>query len=122
MAIGFIFIAIGANVALQDGLSGARWLLLTYLFHTLGELTLSPIGLAAISNLSPKRYVGQMMGIWFLASSLGAIIAGLLSGQATYEGLNSMPSLFNKIAIISAVGGLILILIARPLNNWVIKK
>ena len=63
MAIGFIFIAIGANIALQEGMAGARWLLLTYLFHTLGELTLSPIGLAAISNLAPKRYVGQMMGI-----------------------------------------------------------
>ncbi len=122
MAIGFIFIAIGANVAMQDGLAGARWLLLTYLFHTIGELTLSPIGLAAISNLSPKRYVGQMMGIWFLASSLGAIIAGLLSGQAAYEGLNSMPSLFNKVAIISSIAGLVLILISKPLNNWVFKR
>mgnify|MGYP001313969780 FL=1 len=122
MAIGFIFIAIGANVAMQDGLAGARWLLLTYLFHTIGELTLSPIGLAAISNLSPKRYVGQMMGIWFLASSLGAIIAGLLSGQAAYEGLNSIPSLFNKVAIISSIAGLVLILISKPLNNWVFKR
>ena len=122
MAVGFIFIAIGANIAMQDGLAGARWLLLTYLFHTIGELTLSPIGLAAISNLSPKRYVGQMMGIWFLASSLGAIIAGLLSGQATYAGLNSMPDLFNKIAIISSIAGLVLILISKPLNNWVFKR
>ena len=122
MAIGFIFIGIGANIALQDGLAGARWLLLTYLFHTLGELTLSPIGLAAISNLSPKRFVGQMMGVWFLASSLGAIIAGLLSGQATYDGLSSMPSLFNKIAIISFIGGLVLLLISKPLNNWVLRK
>ena len=121
MAIGFIFIAIGANIALQEGMAGARWLLLTYLFHTLGELTLSPIGLAAISNLAPKRYVGQMMGIWFLASSLGAIIAGLLSGQATYDGLSSMPDLFNYIAIISAIGGLALILIAKPLNKWVMR-
>ena len=75
MAIGFVFIAIGASIAMQEGLAGAKWLLLTYLFHTIGELALSPIGLAAISNLSPKRFVGQMMGIWFLASSLGAIIA-----------------------------------------------
>ena len=122
MAIGFVFIAMGANIAIQDGFAGAKWLLLTYLFHTIGELTLSPIGLAAISNLSPKRYVGQMMGIWFLASSLGAIIAGLLSGQATFEGLNSMPDLFNNIAIFASISGLILILISRPLNNWVFKK
>ena len=122
MAIGFVFIAIGASIAMQEGLAGAKWLLLTYLFHTIGELTLSPIGLAAISNLSPKRFVGQMMGIWFLASSLGAIIAGLLSGQATYGGLSSMPSLFNQIAIYSSIAGFILIIISRPLNNWVFKK
>ena len=122
MAIGFLFIATGANVAMQEGMAGAKWLLLTYLFHTIGELTLSPIGLAAISNLSPKRFVGQMMGIWFLASSLGAIIAGLLSGQATYSGINSMPDLFNKIAIISSIIGLVLILVSKPLNNWVFKK
>tara|TARA_Y100000996_G_scaffold337002_1_gene273681 strand:+ start:3888 stop:5345 length:1458 start_codon:yes stop_codon:yes gene_type:complete len=122
MSVGFLFIAYGANIAVQEGVAGAKWLLLTYLFHTIGELTLSPIGLAAISNLSPKRFVGQMMGVWFLASSLGAIIAGILSGQATYEGIKSMPDLFNKIAIISSIVGLILILISRPLHNWVFKK
>ena len=122
MAIGFLFIATGASIAIQEGTAGAKWLLLTYLFHTIGELTLSPIGLAAISNLSPKRFVGQMMGVWFLASSLGAIIAGLISGQATYDGLGSMPDLFNKIAILSSVIGLLLILISKPLNNWVFKK
>tara|TARA_B100001540_G_C15812965_1_gene645589 strand:+ start:71 stop:1531 length:1461 start_codon:yes stop_codon:yes gene_type:complete len=121
MSIGFIIIAFGANIAIQEGLAGAKWLLLTYLFHTIGELTISPIGLAAISNLSPKRYVGQMMGVWFLASSLGAIIAGLLSGQATFEGIDSMPDLFNKIAIFSSISGLFLILIAKPLNSWVFK-
>ena len=119
MSIGFVFITIGATVALQEGLAGAEWLLLTYLFHTLGELTLSPIGLSAISSLSPKRFMGQMMGVWFLASSLGAIIAGLISGQATHSGLQSMPNLFSDIAIFSASIGLILILISRFLTKWV---
>ena len=122
MAIGFIVIAIGAQIALTEGLAGAKWLLLTYLFHTIGELTLSPIGLAAISSLSPKRFIGQMMGVWFLASSLGAILAGLISGQATNNGLSSMPDLFNQIAIISTIFGLVLILISKPLQNWVFKK
>ena len=122
MAVGFIIIAVGAQIAMSEGLAGAKWLLLTYLFHTIGELILSPIGLAAISSLSPKRYIGQMMGVWFLASSLGAILAGLISGQATNEGLSSMPDLFNQIAIISTSAGLILILIARPLQKWVNNK
>ena len=122
MAIGFIVISIGAQVALSEGLAGAKWLLLTYLFHTIGELILSPIGLAAISSLSPKRFIGQMMGVWFLASSLGAILAGLISGQATNDGLSSMPGLFNQIAIIGSCSGLLLILISKPIQNWVFKK
>lgn len=122
MAIGFLFIAVGANIAITNGSAGVKWLLLTYLFHTLGELTISPIGLAAISDLSPKKYVGQLMGIWFLASSLGAIIAGLLSGQATNEGLITMPILFNKIAFSASIFGLILILISRPLNKILLEK
>ena len=122
MAVGFIIISIGAQVALADGLAGAKWLLLTYLFHTIGELILSPIGLAAISSLSPKRFIGQMMGVWFLASSLGAILAGLISGQATNDGLSSMPSLFNQIAVIATCFGLVLILISKPLQSWVYKK
>tara|TARA_B100002051_G_scaffold223252_1_gene217727 strand:- start:1206 stop:1976 length:771 start_codon:yes stop_codon:yes gene_type:complete len=122
MAIGFFIIALGANVALTQGTAGAKWLLLTYLFHTIGELTISPIGLSAISSLSPKRYVGQMMGIWFLASSLGAILAGLLSGEATSDGLVSMPDLFNNIAYTSTIFGIILIIVARPLGKWISKN
>ena len=122
MAIGFIIIAVGAQIALSEGLAGAQWLLLTYLFHTIGELVISPIGLAAISSLSPKRFIGQMMGVWFLASSLGAILAGLISGQATNEGLSSMPDLFNQIAFVSTFAGIVLILISKPLQNWVFKK
>ena len=122
MAIGFMFVAMGANIAISNGSAGVKWLLLTYLFHTLGELTISPIGLAAISDLSPKKYVGQMMGIWFLASSLGAIIAGLLSGQATNEGLVSMPILFNKIAFGASIFGMVLIIISRPLNRFLLEK
>ncbi len=122
MAMGFLVIAMGAQIALSENLAGAQWLLITYLLHTIGELTLSPIGLAAISSLSPKKYIGQMMGVWFLASSLGAIIAGLISGQATNEGLISMPGLFNQIAITASLFGLLLIILARPLHNWVFKE
>ena len=122
MAIGFLVISIGAQIALSEGFAGAKWLLITYLLHTVGELVLSPIGLAAISSLSPKKYMGQMMGVWFLASSLGAIIAGLISGKATNEGLASMPGLFNQIAVSASLFGLILIIIARPLQKWVFRE
>ncbi len=122
MAIGFLVIAYAANLAIEYGSAGAKWLLLTYLFHTIGELTISPIGLSAISTLSPKRFIGQMMGVWFLASSLGAIIAGLLSGKATVDGLNSMPLLFNNIALISTCVGLIFLIISKPITKWALNK
>ncbi len=123
MGIGFVIIALGANTAINnESLASAKWLLLTYLFHTIGELVVSPIGLAAISSLSPKRFIGQMMGVWFLASSLGAIIAGLLSGQATTEGLKSMPDLFNNIAIGASLLGFLFIILAKPIHNWVFKE
>ena len=122
MAIGFIIISIGAQVALSEGLAGAKWLLLTYLFHTIGELIPKPYWSCSNFFIIAKRFIGQMMGVWFLASSLGAILAGLISGQATNDGLSSMPGLFNQIAIIGSCFGLLLILISKPIQKWVFKK
>ena len=118
MALGFVTISIGATIALQYGSAGAQWLLITYLFHTLGELTISPVGLSAVSKLAPKRFLGQLMGIWFLASSLGAIIAGILSGKATEVGIETMPNLFLQISYWSIGFGIILILLSRPIKKY----
>ena len=84
--------------------------LLTYLFHTLGELCLSPVGLSATAKYAPKRYKGQMMGIWFLSSSLAAGLAGLLASKSLESGLSSMPGLFNQIILALVVVGVILII------------
>tara|TARA_B100001996_G_scaffold381605_1_gene371377 strand:- start:3247 stop:4704 length:1458 start_codon:yes stop_codon:yes gene_type:complete len=119
MAMGFITIAIGAFYAIEHEIAGAQWLLLTYLFHTIGELTLSPVGLSAVSKLAPKRFLGQLMGIWFLASSLGAILAGIISGKATDSGIETMPTLFMQIAIISLGFGIIFILISFPIKKYI---
>ena len=58
----------------------AYFLVLTYLVHTFGELCLSPIGLATMTLLAPERMRGQMMGLWFCASALGNLAAGLIGG------------------------------------------
>ena len=55
------------------------------------------MGLSAFSKSSHKRYLGQMMGIWFLASSLGGVLAGLLGGEATELGLESMSPVFTEL-------------------------
>ena len=57
------------------------WLVVTYFLHTTGELCLSPVGLSSITKLAPKNRVGQMMGIWFVSTSLGNLFAGLVAGQ-----------------------------------------
>ncbi len=70
------------------------WLVVSYFFQTLGELCLSPVGLSSMTKLSPRKYVGQMMGIWFLASSVGNLIGGLVGGHVDPSKLQEMPKLF----------------------------
>ena len=109
MAIGFCVIILGVEVALENEKAGVKWLLITYLFHTLGELCLSPVGLSATSKYAPKRYKGQMMGLWFLSSSLAAGVAGLLASKSFESGIASMPALFNQIIFGLVLVGIILL-------------
>ena len=97
MGLGFIVMLYAVEYALISAPVGVQWLLLTYLLHTFGELVLSPVGLSAFSRYSPKKYLGQMMGLWFLASSLGGVLAGLLGGEATETGLTSMTPIFTEL-------------------------
>jgi proton-dependent oligopeptide transporter, POT family len=90
------------------------WLVATYFFHTTGELCLSPVGLSAMTKLSPAKLVGQMMGIWFLATSFGNLMAGLLAGKMESMGL---VQLFSSVAIWTAAVGLLLLLISRPVKR-----
>lgn len=95
--LGFVIMIFAANSVVSSG--GAIkvspwWLVVSYFFQTVGELCLSPVGLSSMTKLSPRRFVGQMMGIWFLASSLGNLIAGLVGGRVDPEKLEQMPQLF----------------------------
>ena len=70
------------------------WLVATYLLHTIGELCLSPVGLTAMTRLAPARVAGLMMGVWFLAASVGNYLGGQMA--SLYESL-SLPSLFGAV-------------------------
>ena len=94
MALSFFIMIIAVNVAIESSPVGMQWLLLTYLFQTWGELALSPIGLSAFSRYGPKRYMGQMFGLWFLASAIGGVLAGLLGGEALDGGLETISPIF----------------------------
>jgi POT family proton-dependent oligopeptide transporter len=112
LAAGFFVVAWGASQATAENPVGAQWLVVTYFLHTCGELCLSPVGLSSMTKLAPENRVGQMMGIWFVSTALGNLIAGLVAGQL--EGLN--PSgLFFTVAIIVGGGG-VLALLSTP---WV---
>ncbi len=95
MGMSFLVMLLAVGVALESAPIGLQWLLITYLLQTWGELALSPIGLSAFSRYSPRRYVGQMFGLWFLASAIGGVLAGLLGGEATDGGLSSMSPIFS---------------------------
>ena len=116
LGVGFAVLAWGSvNATLENPVSPA-WLVVTYFIHTVGELCLSPIGLSSITRLSPARYVGQMMGIWFMGAALGNLVAGRVAGLI--ESL-PMPQLFGTVTMFSVGTGLVLLLFSKPLKGWI---
>lgn len=117
LAVGFLAMA-GASEAVAAGQKAwPTWLIITYLLHTFGELCLSPVGLSSVTKLAPRRLAGQMMGIWFLATSLGSLIAGLLAGGFDPTSTQHWSTIYLKILILPAAAGLLLILFSGRLKR-----
>jgi POT family proton-dependent oligopeptide transporter len=117
LAVGF-FTMVGASTIVADGGQALpTWLLFTYLFHTLGELALSPVGLSATTKLAPKRYVGQMMGIWFLGAALGNLIAGQIAGDFDPNDLRAFPGQYWQIVLTTGGTGIIFLVFTKPLRK-----
>jgi proton-dependent oligopeptide transporter, POT family len=118
MGIGFGVLAFASVFVVQGEKVAPTWLMLTYLFHTTGELCLSPVGLAAVNRLSPKRYQGQMFGTWFTASALGHLIAGLVAGHlADDANVADMPDRFLFVCMTTAGAGLLLLAFVKPIKR-----
>lgn len=118
--VGFFIMIFPANMLVASGGAikvAAWWLFFSYLFQTFGELLLSPVGLSSMTKLSPRRFVGQMMGIWFLAASVGNLIAGLVGGSVDPEKLEQTPMLFTWTTIALVVSAVILGLLAIPISK-----
>ena len=88
------------------------WLIITYFIMTIAELCLSPIGLALVSKLAPRKFLSMIMGTWFLTSFFGNLFAGFWGGK---YGTIETTTLFGTLAIISFVGSFILITIKKKL-------
>ena len=135
MSLGFVFLGLGYLV-IAFGVKGVNpavkvslmWLVGLYLLHTFGELCLSPIGLAAVSRLSPPRFASLMMGVWYLASAAANKLAGVLSSFYPEAGkptpvllgwrITGLHEFFVIFVFLSAAAGVVLFLLARPISRW----
>ena len=117
MGSGFLVMATAAAVVASGSHVLPYWLIMTYLLHTFGELCLSPVGLSYYTKLAPKRFVGQMMGMWFLATSLGNLVAGLIAGDFDANNVAAMPGQYMHIVYFSVGLGAVLLILSRPVKK-----
>lgn len=131
MALGYFIIVVGARSIMGDVDSGALiplvFLLFMYMFHTTGELSLSPVGLSVVTKLSPAKTVGFVMGTWFLSIAFGHKVAGYL-GQviaAPTAGTDKAAELGNFINVymnwgvyVVLAAAAVLLLISPILKKW----
>jgi proton-dependent oligopeptide transporter, POT family len=117
MGSGFLVMAAAAAIVAHGSKVLPYWLLMTYLLHTFGELCLSPVGLSYFTKLAPKRFVGQMMGMWFLATSLGNLVAGLIAGEFDANNVAAMPGQYMRIVYFSVGLGAVLLVLSRPVKK-----
>ena len=118
-AWGLVFVGLGFVILIPPAqasgqLASPMWLTATYFLHTIGELFLSPVGLSAMTVLAPARIGGLMMGIWFLATSVGNFIGGRVAGL--YESF-ALPSLFGAVGGFAIAAGIVLMIAAPAMRK-----
>jgi POT family proton-dependent oligopeptide transporter len=121
-AFGLLFMGLAFLVLVPAGAmaqsSGVRvspwWLVAAYFISELGELCLSPVGLSAVTTLSPVRIVGLMMGVWFLSNAFGNKLAGWAAGF-----FSTMPleTLFGVVAGILLVASVLMFILVKPIRR-----
>ena len=121
LGIGFAFVAYGSAGIPQGAETAAVsmiWLVIAYLFHTLGELCLSPVGLSYVSKLVPARMIAFMFGVWYLAVAIGNKLAHLTGGliDPIVEAYD-MSTFFLIFTLIPIGAGVILFLLAKPIKR-----
>jgi len=128
MGLGYLVIAFGVKDVDPAAKVSMMWLVSLYLLHTFGELCLSPIGLSAVSKLSPVKFASLMMGVWYLASSMANKLAGVLSSFYPEEGkpapvllgyeINNLHEFFVIFIFMSVSAGVLLFFLAKPISKW----
>ncbi len=112
MAIGFGLLAFGSAGVVEGVKVSMVWLVLAYLFHTLGELCLSPVGLSYVSKLVPGRMIAFMFGMWYLAIAIGNKLAAIIGGQIeNITNEYSLSTFFLIFTIVPTVAGLLVMML-----------
>lgn len=114
MGWGFLFMTAASVEYDNTGSSAMYWLILAYLFHTVGELCASPVALSYITKLAPLKYASLMMGIYFAATGVGNKLAGLLGEWAQSAG---DFEIFTGIAVFCTAIGAIVLAMLKPLKR-----
>ncbi len=118
LGIGFAFLAFGAS-SIQPGATSAQlsmfWLIAAYLFHTLGELCLSPLGLSYLSKLVPARMIAFMFGVYYLAIAIGNKTAHTFGSKIEIIAETYGISTFFWILTVIPIGLGILVALLNPL-------
>ncbi|HEY9382102.1 MAG TPA: peptide MFS transporter [Gemmatimonadales bacterium] len=119
LGAGFAVMILAATAAASGQKVSPLWLVLTYLLHTVGELCLSPVGLSAMTKLAPARVTGLMMGVWFLASSVGNKIAGTVAGLTEKF---SGQQIFGTVTVVALFFALVMALLVRPIKRMMARS
>lgn len=114
MGLGFVFMIFAVREYEANGSSGMYWLVLAYLFHTIGELSSSPVSLSFVTKLAPVKYASLMMGLYFAATGLGGKVAGVLGEKSSEFG---EYAIFTGIVIFTVTFGLLVIALLKPLKR-----
>ena len=112
LSVGFGLLALGSHGVTHGVKVSMLWLVFAYMFNTMGELCLSPVGLSYVSKLIPARMIAFMFGVWYLAVAIGHKLAAVLGGQI--ENITreySLSTFFLIFTIVPAVAGVLIILI-----------
>lgn len=114
VGVGFLVLIPAAQMAASGGMVSPLWLATTYLIHTFAELCLSPVGLSSMTKLAPARIMSLMMGVWFLASSVGNFLGGEMA--ALYEEL-PLQNLFGIVGAFGVLAGLVMLAYSGKLTK-----
>ncbi len=114
MGTGFFFMSAASAQFESTGASAMYWLVLAYLFHTVGELCISPVALSYITKLAPLKYASIMMGVYFAMTGFGNKLAGLLGESASNFGEFTV---FTGIAVFCVIFGILVLMFRKKLEH-----